>query len=1213
VAGSSYLKAMQMRKQLEEKAKEAIKKRQQTEELLESAKDRLAPAKSSDVDVSKAEDFFTRANASMADKDYDAALSHAQQGVAELDKAYSDVVMTIAEATSKLSDLLKEQGVNIDEIDKIFRSADSKLGSGKPEEGLKLAKEGWEAAEKAVHERLSSQFSSAQSLIMVAKKQGEDIAAAEDLLSRARAGLESQDYATALNLTQECLDLVRGSLDSEVAEDLDTAKTLMQTAKELGADVEKAEELIARTEEDISAFNFERALNSATLAKGESEKALVRGLSDSGDDCAREIASAQEIDADTKVAADHLSRSRHALKNGNYEEAVAALKSAREDLRNSQFQRVLGTISLSRSKFLTATKMGADLGEAMNYLNKARDALKEARFKEALEFAQLGDDAVDALVRDYQDSEESLKHLSQSIADAMQLGIETGVASDFYQQAQQALEAKELNKVAILVHKGLSEVESSLYKYAMEHFEICELIVSTGDRIGAKMDEARQHMIDSSKAMREKHFMDASTLADQASAFAESSIRDHVAGFLVTVELALSQAEIVDSEAPKDLLLQAKASFDKNAYDSAYDLASQAFSVVDMDSSRKAREILNSAEVEISLAQTMDCDISGILDALRQANAAFARKEYPTVVKLAQDMKANARTLQYGAAERVFSNAKVLAVEAKKIGIDITDIRETLKSAKVSFDAEQYKKAYELSETVVKSATRMIELRKKAYDNITQAAALVAEAKKNKADVEPVMSVLLDAKTSFEHFDYVRAAELAEKAKDETRSLMALYTAANKLIIVRDNIRLLEGLNGEKAESVLQQTENVKTMLKAKDYDLALSVLDRVDKEVNDKLANRVSGLISEAEAGIEDAVEIGIKVDSAIALVQKGRNYMVAHAFKEAIDSVQSAKKDVEGIREMSQRAARLVKEAHERVGECESMHADASEARSMLEKAMSSIKSSEYAQAIEFGEKAVESAKGSIMNYVSDTLRTFKLATERAKMEGVNVTAAERLIDEARKAMEDGQLKKALEFAMRSEGELEKVGLQQDMASKAIKTAEDKLEDSRSKGIYSKSAETMLSSAREMIKNGDYVKALEVAVQSGDELHKAREDYEEAMDALKKARDALAVTIKIGDAAPEVEGIINAASEAISRFEYSIAKEKASDAVTEAKRLSYSMASNLLVTAHNLVNTAARIGLRVTEAQTMITEAKSFLDNSRFESAHDAAKRAIDFDESA
>src|SRR2546428_17991 len=78
------------------------------------------------------------------------------------------------------------------------------------------ANNAWKVIEKGLHEHLSSSFSTAQSLLISAKNMGKDTAAVEDLLSRARAAVESNDFVQAIAFTKECLETVRRDMVREV-------------------------------------------------------------------------------------------------------------------------------------------------------------------------------------------------------------------------------------------------------------------------------------------------------------------------------------------------------------------------------------------------------------------------------------------------------------------------------------------------------------------------------------------------------------------------------------------------------------------------------------------------------------------------------------------------------------------------------------------------------------------------------------------------------------------------------------------------------------------------------------------------------------------------------------------------------------------------------------------------------------------------------------
>lgn len=75
----SYLKHIQLSKQLEERAKEATKFRQLAEKELEKAEKGIDRAKRIDANVAEAEAAFSEANDAVKSKDYKLALERATE------------------------------------------------------------------------------------------------------------------------------------------------------------------------------------------------------------------------------------------------------------------------------------------------------------------------------------------------------------------------------------------------------------------------------------------------------------------------------------------------------------------------------------------------------------------------------------------------------------------------------------------------------------------------------------------------------------------------------------------------------------------------------------------------------------------------------------------------------------------------------------------------------------------------------------------------------------------------------------------------------------------------------------------------------------------------------------------------------------------------------------------------------------------------------
>ncbi|MCK4266065.1 MAG: hypothetical protein KAX31_02220, partial [Thermoplasmata archaeon] len=1193
---SSYLKAMQLTKQLEEKAKEEKKNRQLADEEMLVVEEALDSAKAVDIDTVKAEEFLVKAQNSIEGKEYKDALSYATQASEAVKKEFSISIKSILDSAEGLLNLSKDIGADFSEGEALLSQAQSSLSEEKYDKALEQAKLSWVAFEKVALEHLSESFSKTQSMIMLARESGDDVAASEDLLKQARESMESQEYSVAYHRLKDCMESVGTGISSQVEELLDEAKGYQITAKELGADIDKIVEYVNRTEEEIESGKLEAAMSSARLSKSEAEKTLSRAISDNIELFNMSLVEAERIEADLTKSRELLDLVKTSLKNSNYIEAIDALNECESELHNTQFQRVLSTISQSRSKFVIANKIGADISEAMEYLNKAKESLKEGDFLNALEMAESGDDVVNGIIKEYEDIENTLSTLEEQVKRAKEMGADMSVVENSLLSAKEYLEQKEFDGVRESVGKTEDELNSALYAYATECIEIAELVISAGDKLGANLNEPELMMKDAITETKAGNFREAIELAASSTTRSEEIIKIHVSNTIASAELAIYDAENVDVDEVKGLIESAKVEFERNAFDRAFEYADKALNMLETGQSAKAREKVTELTKGLTIAKRMGCDIGSIDDVARKCNEYLNTRDFTSALVDAEKAYNDVKNLQYVAAERMFGEAKLSAIEAKKLGIDITDMREALKRAKLAFSKEDFEKTFKESQSAKMAAERQVNLHQKAYNSISQAAAMLAEAKKNQAEVKDAMAILVAARGLFEHFDYENALKEAEKAKEETEKLMNLFSAAGILNDSQEHVALLKGLEVDVSE-LEKHVEELTVLIKTKDAEKALTLAEELEAMTLHALEPAVNNLISSTTSVIMDAKEVGIAVTAQEDKLEQAMSHLESLSFKEAVEDAIAVRDGVNKIKEMSQRAAVEIKNAQVKLGEGEPLHADMSKSKELLNSALNELKTANYEIAIKLAMDSVNESRKSIEKHVSETIKAFKVSIEKAKMEGMTVVAAEKLMDKAVGAFNNKDYKGSLSLAMKSEGELEKVGLQQEMAERAISTAENKLKETEGMGIHSKKASNILQQAREELRKGEYVRALEHAIQSGDELHNVSEEFQDANDTLGNLKAHIGMATNISADVSIAKKLLLDAESAMRDHDYRTATEIAKEGAIESRRLSHTALSTKISAAYKLIDLAAKSDLDVQGTSPMLAEAKTFMDTAKFE----------------
>ena len=222
-----------------------------------------------DADVKEAEQVLAEATAAIGAKDYKLALEKSIEAKEKGKRAYAQRATAIVDSSAGLLNIAKNMGVNVTEGEAALSKSRDALAKEDFPTAIDLAQKSWKKYEKIVHEHLSKSFTSAQSLIMTAKDLGKDTAAVEDLLSRARGAMESNDYELALGYTNECLETIRSELVEEVVKATTEVEVLMKTAQEMGIDIVKMSSLIDRSKADGEKQEFQKALNALKQARAE--------------------------------------------------------------------------------------------------------------------------------------------------------------------------------------------------------------------------------------------------------------------------------------------------------------------------------------------------------------------------------------------------------------------------------------------------------------------------------------------------------------------------------------------------------------------------------------------------------------------------------------------------------------------------------------------------------------------------------------------------------------------------------------------------------------------------------------------------------------------------------------------------------------------------------------------------------------------------------
>jgi len=1186
---SGYLRDNQLRRQLEEKVKEATRTRQAAEDGIKAASAVLDAAKRNDADVTEAMKPLAEAESAMGAKDYKLAAEKAEEAKERGTRIYRDRARTILGSSEELANLARGVGGDVSEADAALRRSRDALDSDDVTGAIDHAKKAWKRSEKVLLEHLSSSFSKAQALILSAKNLGRDVGPVEDLLSRARSAMEGSDFPAALGFTQEGLETITEDLKSVLEKEVQEAEDLLRTAQELGADATRPASLIGRARGDIANLEFEKARNSLKQSRGESEKALQKTLEGKIADFSKFIQDGRDIGADTAAAEGHFARSEALIRQRNFTEGGQAAKQGFQALQQAQFQRVLQTIAASREKFVAAVNLGVDLSGAIAHLNKAREALQRNAFREALDAARKADEGVDSVVGRYRAAEDRLRDLHRSFADAETLGVDTTSARRAAERAREAYQARDPAGLESAIGTAFEELRKAERERTMQVIEQTEFVLTLGERNGVDLDEASQTLQEAILGAKAQEFLKALELAGKAQASAEAAMQRHLSEGTAGLRAALPHLGD-DAAAVKALVNRGEASSASRDFDGAFGALEEGRRAIEGHTRVAAKQAVEDLGLVVQMGVDLGSDVAGVEALFKEVNAHLGAGRTEQVLAARDRVKPALST----ASEALFNLVKVRVAQARDLKIDIDEMLGLLRQSRSALSVENYHEGLARLKDANDRAGKATAIHRHAQSALSGAAALVAEARKRDVDVTKVLEMLLDAKKAFERMDYERTMELAAQTRRETEKLMVLYTSAQKILSSRERLDLAARL-GIDVPHLRDSLTEAKEAMKAKDYDRALAAATKAEEETTGLIRERIGSMLSQSEAVVASVP--GVNLAALTDEIGKAKGALEAGRFAPAAESALHLRDHLGRLKGQSAEADAASRRVRDLVADVEAMDVELPATARLMEKADRAYKMGQFEEALDFLAEAEAEAVKERDAGIAATMRRFEDTIARAKREGTDTRSAEKLLDRAREFLRGKKYRQALAIAMQSEGEAERVALQQGLATQAVQTAERKLQ-----GLGSPIPDVakIVAEARAALASGDYVKALDSAIRATDAFGAARQEMDEAAALRDRAHRLLQNAKDLDADAVKLERMIEEADEAFAAGDYAGAEEAYAQAQDWGAGLLRDHLKGVLAKAEQTVATCRKLGVDPTSALNEFAQARTRIETGDFAEAY-------------
>jgi hypothetical protein len=1059
-----------------------------------TARNYLADLKNLGIDVAEPERLIAQAESTYESKyykkseaDYKRAETQANSAIERLralEENYKrqEVVDEISYLRYILADI-KKIGVDIGEAERLLEVATEHMNRGDFVNARKFTAKAEKLARDAKESYLYDQglvsIRTMEEALEKLKGTGADISELDEYLVIAKSALESHDFDKAeeyLKRIDETASVTRERTERQRALiAITSTEMLIADAEEMGADVTKPQEALAKARKAVEEGRYEDARKYAReanqLAKEVrqltykvewlSQQYLRQKTLDAILDAETKMNALKALDIDVRRIEKLLQNAKFLVDDAEYERAEKLIKKAEQSLRSEErnylSKRALDAIAYTQSLITDVRKFGAEISpELEQLLTLAGEAYENKDYNKAEEYAKEAEQGAKELADRYltQQILDYIYELQDKIADVKNKGGDVSAATARLDASKQALEKKDFalaKKLAEETEKLVVEAaDNRARELATDALLAGQLIITDFKNIGIRITEVERTLAKAKEAFEDDNYELARQLALQAERRAQevrltykSTIEHFETCHKLINECKASGLDTLDANI---LVQQAATAFEEGAHDKADEYVTRAIELMkDMRDARLREQVSDkilSAQTAIAEATKLGADVTVAHDILVQAKSALAYRDYDKAEEFAFRAEAEAKEARVRhyrtTAKATIGELETAISDGMKRGADMGHAQKLLKEARTALRYRNYEVAEEFTRKAREAINEAFyRYRSKiALTAISSATNAITDAKNIGADVSDAERLQKEAENAFEREDYERVNTLAAEAEKLALTAKTQYQrrlATGAISSIRETIVTLRNIGapvGEFDELLARAQHAFDTGRFEEPIELAKRV-EELSKETMrtivkervpvEALHTRALNRLTAVQELINKAAEAGIEVTDFNATLGLAREAFEAGAYGKVEDILSELETTVNDALLEQQRKTALdaITRAKRLVREYIRAGFDMSEAEITLTQAEVEYNNRNYVDAGMYASEAEKLVRGAVSvreaeyeTRVREDLTKLEQLVADKKRRKEPVAELELLLRLSRTEMESKNYEKALEY---------------------------------------------------------------------------------------------------------------------------------------------------------------------------------------------------------
>jgi len=1179
----------QLKKQIEQKAKETSKKKSDAETQLQAAEELLVHCKSINAEVASIEKAIGLVAAALDSKDFDLAFDKSEKAIETAKKVFTDRINSIFQGAEEIVKIITDIGEEPQQLKQLIADTKAALAQEDFESAKNLAEQTYDNSQKALHEQYAKIYSRAQQITLKAKEFGENVESLQKDLQNTKEMIESEDYTTAITTVKTALEAASDLLKTRVISDIDAVEDGVLSAEDMGADVSKLKELVARARELVSSMDFDEAMSYARRVQSESEKAVSGKIHDETRKLREDARTTKKHGGDVDGVLSLVDVAAKQIKDHEIGEGSRNLEKARSALKEVQFKIVLQSISKSKDNFVLAKKLGVDIAKAVTLLNESREKLQKGQFEEAIEASDQAEKEIENSLMAFRNAQERVESLSTKIRSVEAAGMVLPEEYTFFDDAKEALSDRDFVEASEQAATGLEMLDKFLKKAARDEVASAEEIIASVSGAESDLSDAEEMLESAKENLAELNYIQAYKLAAESLEKVNSSRKEDIADTIASLEEFIDECsksfDVVEYMTGLD---EVKRLVKSSKYTEANAKINAIKTGLSKRGSEECRRLIGDSEMKLNDLEGAGVNAADLRLMLSKANEFFKKGMLDKAVATAKEAMNDANLALEDLSKKTMFALKASLEGAQMDNVDVAKWKGLYRQAKDSLDSGEYAASYQTAKRILDEMNRSTKERQAVLSRIKRCEELLVDAAKSNIDTAGPSKIIENAKASMNKLDIKKVAAIVDEAEYGIESTMGMFLTAKIILLLKSSLEFAdrEGIDASQATRFLDES---KSQMKERKYEGALVAAKRAQAELSRVFKTKGAAEVAVMRGLIADAKNVGADVSRPEKLLEAAQFELDGGEFETGLKSILMAKGEIEQIKDLSSKSAAEIKTAKERIRDAEAIGLDMKEPRALLEQAMDALANNKYAISFEFSKKISSFATDVVKENLDKLFEKLMKKADAAEKNGMKVDRAQSLLSEARKAYATSEFQDAIKLILQCEQDLDRAKLQLAVAANSLQVATQRLADAEKDLVKVDKAKKTLESAQNAMKRKSFAEVITLSISVGDEIDRSWRQMDDCRRKVNELDDRIARMDRVGLEVPSVTSLKSEADRALQGAEYASCNEICLEAEKKISVELESIIAERLKHASELIETGEQLGFTDRECPELLEVART------------------------